>query len=142
MRGAALLDHEQHVCVTCNMWREAHPAGVDWFDGMEAALLCHLLFDVSSGTLRSAMVPCGRRQVHIAMSYAYRTMRMCAPSRCREHAHLAQCEPFSMCGCERVHIYEHVCMRSPAHDLLCSSSRAKQREPVFPADWIPRAPLP
>ena len=50
--GRLHLDHEQDVRVTCDMWRRAHPAGADWFDGVDAFLLCHLLFDVSGGALR------------------------------------------------------------------------------------------
>ena len=41
------LDHEQDVQITCDMWRAAlPPAPASWDDGIDGALLCHLLFGV------------------------------------------------------------------------------------------------
>jgi hypothetical protein len=41
------LDHEQDVQVTCDMWRAALPPSPRaWDDGVDGALLCHLLFGV------------------------------------------------------------------------------------------------
>ena len=42
------LDHEQDVAITCDMWVRAMaalPHGLGWWDdGVDGALLCHLLF--------------------------------------------------------------------------------------------------
>jgi len=48
--GELHLDHEQDVLITCDMWLDAlaalpHGPGV-WDDGVDRALLCHLLFGV------------------------------------------------------------------------------------------------
>ena len=41
------VDHEQDVQITCDMWRTARPsAAASWDDGIDGALLCHLLFGV------------------------------------------------------------------------------------------------
>ena len=42
------LDHEQDVQITCDMWRTAlPPTPASWDDGVDGALLCHLLFGVA-----------------------------------------------------------------------------------------------
>jgi hypothetical protein len=52
------LDHEQDVVVTCDMWVHALaalPHGPDWWDdGVEVALLCHLLFGVRADPVHGA----------------------------------------------------------------------------------------
>ena len=43
------VDHEQDVLVTCDMWRAALPKDfASWNDGIDSALLCHLLFGIIS----------------------------------------------------------------------------------------------
>ena len=49
------LDHEQDVQVTCDMWRRALPASPRvWDDGVDGALLCHLLFGVGGDAIHGA----------------------------------------------------------------------------------------
>ena len=45
-RRAAPLDHEQDLVVSCDMWVQALAAPSTWDDGVDGALLCHLLFSV------------------------------------------------------------------------------------------------
>ena len=49
------VDHEQDVQVTCDMWRAARPsAAASWDDGIDGALLCHLLFGVDEHPVHGA----------------------------------------------------------------------------------------
>ena len=52
------VDHEQDVQITCDMWRAARPsAAASWDDGIDGALLCHLLFGVDEHPVHGAQ-PC------------------------------------------------------------------------------------
>jgi hypothetical protein len=52
------LDHEQDVQVTCDMWKqvicEMPHAPTRWDDGIDARLLCHLLFGVGKDAVHGA----------------------------------------------------------------------------------------
>ena len=52
------LDHEQGLAITCDMWARALatlPHGPSaWDDGINAALLCHLLFGVRADSTHGA----------------------------------------------------------------------------------------
>ena len=49
------LDHEQDVQITCDMWRAALPPSPRaWDDGVDGALLCHLLFGVAEDRVHGA----------------------------------------------------------------------------------------
>ena len=49
------VDHEQDVQITCDMWRAARPSSAaSWDDGIDGALLCHLLFGVEEDPVLGA----------------------------------------------------------------------------------------
>jgi hypothetical protein len=52
------LDHEQDLAITCDMWTRALAAlphiPSSWDDGIDAALLCHLLFGVHADSVHGA----------------------------------------------------------------------------------------
>ena len=71
------LDHEQDVQITCDMWKcalaEARPA--KWDDGIDAGLLCHLLFGVRDDpTYGPAMVRfrCGPSGLGSSRGYCHK----------------------------------------------------------------------
>ena len=62
--GELHLDHEQDLVVTCDMWVQALAslprAPSSWDDGVDGALLCHLLFSVRYDPAHGAAMLCFR----------------------------------------------------------------------------------
>ena len=57
------LDHEYDICVICAAWLRAKPPGPmrTWHDGVDAAVVCQLLFGVTArnGLRASVVLRCG-----------------------------------------------------------------------------------